>query len=132
MKSLIQHAHRASKTKNQRIANIENFKQVIQRLKSTKGGGKRYRAHTRRQRGSGGCWGGICSTNNPSVNDTAHTSLSPFDVIVKKLELIETRYISLYNLIFEQDDLQNKFNEGLITNTEQGRLNELNAQNFDN
>ena len=130
MKSLISGARGANKTKKQRIASIQKFKQVIQRLNSTKGGGKRYRAHTRRQRGSGGCFGWMCSTNNTGVNNTAHTSLSPLDAIVKKLELIETRYISLYNLISEQDDLQNKFNEGLITNTEQGRLNELNALNL--
>ena len=27
---------------------------------------------TRKQRGAGGCWGGICSTNNPPINETAH------------------------------------------------------------
>jgi hypothetical protein len=27
---------------------------------------------TKRQRGAGGCWGGICSTNNPTINETAH------------------------------------------------------------
>jgi hypothetical protein len=33
---------------------------------------KRIRTRTKRQRGAGGCWGGICSTNNPTINETAH------------------------------------------------------------
>jgi len=35
---------------------------------------KKDKLGTRKQRGAGGCWGGLCSTNNPTVNDTAHVS----------------------------------------------------------
>jgi len=68
------------------IFNFQSLKQRMKRNKSRalyKNKNKSKNKSIRRQSGAGGCWGGICSTNKPNVNETAHNSpplppLSPF------------------------------------------------------
>jgi hypothetical protein len=53
---------------------MKKASRVITKSKSKR---RRNKLRTKRQRGSGGCWGGLCSGNNTGVNLTAHLPPPP-------------------------------------------------------
>lgn len=84
---------------------------------------KRNKLRTRRQRGSGGCFGGFCSTNNPAVNEAAHgVNESPGDRRYREMLDLTMQMVENNDLGLEQLQLENKQNDGSITPKEQARL----------